>query len=317
MSLVSIIVPSYNSAHLISTTLDSINQSTYQDYEVLIIDDGSTDHTKTVVEPYLTDQRFKYIYQENKGLAGARNTGIELALGNYLVFLDSDDIILPVKLSQQSNFLDEHSEVDIVYSDSQWFVEDDLNDTRAVEFPVHKGDVLPYLLYGNFIHVNSVMVRTDKVKETGGFDVNFRELEDWDLWLRLSIRGSHFGYTPGSLSKVRIRKGSMTSDQMRMNKAMVRVLDKNIPKLIKVKYSKGIINKAYHALFIYRLKAKLAKGYLWDLFKIYIQQGLGFTPIFIKMKIKYFLSPFIKDNKTTKELEAIWKKKEVKNLTGL
>ncbi len=308
MSIVSIIVPSYNSAHLIPTTLDSILQSQCTAYEVLIIDDGSIDKTKEVIAPYLLDKRFKYIYQTNKGLAGARNTGIEHAKGEYLVFLDSDDVILPKKLQVQSDYLNQHPDIDIAFSDSQWFVEDDLKDTRPVNFPVYEGDVLTYLLYGNFMHVNAVMVRTEKVKRAKCFDLNFKELEDWDLWMRLAIDGSLFGYTKGIFSKVRIRKGSMTSDQMRMNKAMVRVLEKNIPLLSQKRHPKQMINQAYHALFIYRLKAKQTKGYLWDLFKISMQQGFSFLPLALKIKIKYFLSPFLKNNQTTKELESIWSK---------
>lgn len=309
LDLISLIVPTYNSAHLITTTLNSIWQSTNQNYEVLIIDDGSTDNTKDIVTPYLSDNRFKYVFQVNKGLAGARNTGIEHAKGEYLVFLDSDDVILPEKLVVQSKYLDTHSDVDVAFSDSQWFVEDDLNHTLPVTFPKYEGDVLPYLLFGNFMHVNAVMVRTEKVREVGGFDINFRELEDWDLWMRLAINGSKFGYTPGILSKVRIRKGSMTSDQMRMNKAMVRVLEKNIPILTEKKYPKKIINKAYHALFIFRLKAQSTNHYLGGLLKITHQQGSSFLPVAFKMALKYLFNPFMKQNQTTRELESIWKEK--------
>lgn len=306
--MITVIIPSYNSAHMVSYTLHSVLASTTTDYEIIVVNDGSSDDTTEVITPFLHDKRIRYIEQENKGLSGARNTGITHAKGKYLVFLDSDDIILPKKLQVQSHYLDQHPDIDIVFSDSQWFVEDDFNDTRPVAFPVYTGNVLSQLLFGNFMHVNSVMVRTEKVREIGCFDENFKELEDWDLWLRLSINGSLFGYTQGILSKVRIRKGSMTSNQMKMNKAMVRVLEKNIPLLSQKNHSKQMINKAYHALFIYRLKAKQTKGYLWDLFKIFLQQGMGFLPIALKMKMKYFLSPFLKQNSTTKELEEIWGK---------
>jgi len=304
--MITVIIFSYNSAHMVSDTLHSVLASSTTNYEVIVVNDGSTDNTSEVVAPFLHDKRIRYIEQENKGLSGARNTGIKYAKGKYLVFLDSDDLILPDKLQIQSTYLDQHPEIDVVFSDSQWFVEDDFNDTRPVTFPIYTGDVLPHLLFGNFIHVNSVMVRTERVKSIGCFDESFKELEDWDLWMRLAIDGSLFGYTKGILSKVRIRKGSMTSDQLRMNKAMVKVLDKNTPTLIKKGHPKQIINKAYHALFIYRLKAKETKGYLWNLVKIFLKQGLSFLPIALKMKVKFFLSPFLKNNSTTKELEEIW-----------
>ncbi len=309
MGKISIIVPTYNSIKLLPQAVMSVLPSSCKDFEIIIIDDGSTDQTKYFVEKEWEREDIRYIYQNNKGLAGARNTGIKAAQGEFMVFLDADDIILPDKLAIQKKYLDEHPDMDVVYSNSQWFIEDDINDTRPVEFPIYEGSILEQLLFGNFIHVNSVMVRRQKVLDAGLFDESLRELEDWDLWLRMSLNGAKFGFTPGILSKVRIRKGSMTSDQGRMNRTMARVLEKTIETISHL-YSPGetVQIKAYHALALYKLKAKQTKGYLPFLFRATRKQGWAFAPITVKQTFKYFLRPFLKQNKTTAEIEKIWGK---------
>jgi len=309
--MISIIIPSYNSAHLICDTLESVLQSTLSYFEIIIINDGSTDNTQDVVTPYLADTRIKYIYQHNKGLAGARNTGINAANGEYLVFLDADDLILPNKLHVQSEYLNQHPEIDMVYSLSQWFIEYDLNDTRPVTFPVYEGDVLDQLIYGNFMHVNSVMVRREKVIAAGLFDETLRELEDWDLWLRMVLRGSKIGFTPGILSKVRIRRGSMTSNQKRMDTTMARVLQKTIDNLAQ---SHPIQLKAHHALLIYKLKSGDTRGYLKSITKYQVRFGLPFISVAIKQTIKYLFRGLIKQNQTTAEIEKIWETKKEQDM---
>lgn len=310
--MISIIIPSYNSAQMVCDAIESVLISIEEDYEIILINDGSTDNTAEVITTYLSDKRIKYIEQSNRGLAGARNTGIENANGEYLVFLDADDLILPNKLLVQRKFLDENPAFDIVYSKSEWFIEDDFNNTREVRFPVYTGEVIQYLIYGNFIHVNSVMVRKDAVIKAGLFDENLRELEDWDLWLRMALNGSKFGFTPGVHSKVRIRKGSMTSNQVRMNGTMVKVLEKTINQIEKTNRSDkaSLVVSACHAMSIYKLQANQRKSYPSFLFKTLNKQGIGFFPIFIKQIIKYVF-PYLQKNKTTSEIEKIWNKKEI------
>ncbi|TCO06896.1 glycosyltransferase family 2 protein [Natronoflexus pectinivorans] len=305
--MISIIIPSYNSAHMVCDTIESVLNSKEENYEIILVNDGSTDNTAEVLSPYFSNKRLKYIEHENKGLAGARNTGILNAKGEYLVFLDADDLILPDKLTVQQKYLDVNPSIDIVYSNSEWFIEDNFDNTRDVSFPVYTGNVIEYLIYGNFIHVNSVMVRKDAVVNAGLFDETLRELEDWDLWLRMALNGSKFGFTPGVLSKVRIRKGSMTSNQMRMNVTMVRVLEKTIIMLELKNFKNSILVKANHALFIYRLKTKQNKNYIQDLIKTNYKIGISFSWIMLKMSLKYFLLPLLPDrDQTVQQLEEIW-----------
>lgn len=310
--MISIIIPTYNSAHMVCDTINSVLSSKEEDYEIIVVNDGSTDNTETVIASYLSDKRIKYIEQENKGLSGARNTGVLNAKGEYLVFLDADDIILPDKLTIQKNYLEENPDYDIAYSNSEWFIEDDFENTRKVNFPVYTEHIINHLIFGNFIHVNSVMVRKDAIIKAGLFDEKLRELEDWDLWLRMALNGSKFGFTPGVYSKVRIRKGSMTSNQVRMNGTMVKVLEKTINQIEKTKRSDkaSLLVSACHAMAIYKLQANQRKSYLSFLFKTLNKQGIGFFPVFIKQLIKYVF-PYLQKNKTTSEIEKIWRKKEI------
>lgn len=295
---------------MVCETIKSVLSCSEETFEIILINDGSTDNLQGVISPYLNDTRFFYIEQINKGLAGARNTGIANANGEYLVFLDSDDLILPNKLKIQKEFLHRHPFIDLVYSNSEWFIEDDFANTKEVSFPVYKGDVLHHLIFGNFIHVNSVMVRKDAVIKAGLFDENLRELEDWDLWLRMALNGSKFGFTPGVLSKVRIRKGSMTSNQKRMNTTMVRVLDKTINQVQNSDRSDkdSLLALAYKAKAIYMLQANQRKKYLKFLLNTLYKQGIGFLPVFLKQLIKYVF-PFLQSNKTTSDIEKIWNQK--------
>jgi glycosyltransferase involved in cell wall biosynthesis len=108
-TLVSIIVPCYNYGYFLPETLDSILAQSYTKWECIIVDDGSTDNTKDVATTYLiTDQRFRYIYQNNRGLSAARNTGIKLSKGSYIQFLDADDLLQEKKLESQICFLEQH-----------------------------------------------------------------------------------------------------------------------------------------------------------------------------------------------------------------
>jgi len=303
----SIIIPTFNTAHYLPDAIDSVLKSTMSEYEIIIIDDESTDNTKEIVIPYLEKySSIKYIYQKNKGLAGARNTGIENSSREYLVFLDSDDIILPDKLQIQSAYLDSHPEIDVCYSKSINFIENDIQNTFPAEFPVFEGDVLQNLWFGNFLHVNSVMVRREKVNAVGNFNPTYRELEDWDLWLRMALSGSRFAHIPETLSMVRVRKTSMTVNQAKMDNAMVKALV-NIYTLLQKSAIYNEQKKNYfYALGLFMIKAKSANFFM-EMNKGLSSTGISFFSVYLKLILKKAVNPFLKNqNTTTKKLEEIW-----------
>ena len=119
MPKVSVIIPAYNASEYLSQTLESVLVQTYSDFEIILVDDGSTDETDQVIAKY--SSHLNLIQQENKGLSAARNAGLNMAIGEYLVFLDADDLLTPRKLAIQAAFLDQNPGIGIVYSDGFLF----------------------------------------------------------------------------------------------------------------------------------------------------------------------------------------------------
>jgi glycosyltransferase involved in cell wall biosynthesis len=310
MIQVSIIIPSYNSAHFLHAAINSVlaNSLMPEYYEIIIIDDGSTDNITEVLRQYDQHENIHLVSQQNKGLSSARNAGIHLAKGLYVVFLDADDIVMPEKLRLQLEFLEDNKNIDVVYTKSVFFNDLDISDEINSNFPVNEGDILNNLLYGNFIHVNSAMARKTKIVEAGGFDENFRELEDWDLWLRLSLLGAKFGHINLTLSKVRLHEHSMTANQAKMNKAMIQTLLNFKTILLKSPKRNKYIIDLYKALPLYAIKAVDNRFFILNLEALWlIKHRFVFT--FLKNMIKMTLVRFriIDNNLTTKKLEKIWR----------
>ena len=184
---VSVIIPTYNRADLISKPIQSVLAQSYQDFEIIVVDDCSTDNTETVLESF-DDPRIHYIqHQTNSGAAVARNTGIDRSTGDYVAFLDSDDEWLPEKLEKQLNLFQQcGSEVGFIYTG--FAAVNESNQVQRVISSNYRGSLSDHLLYNNFIGTPStVIVRRKYLKQVKGFDPNMPSfIEDMDLWLRLS-----------------------------------------------------------------------------------------------------------------------------------
>ena len=226
--LVSIIVPAYNVAQYIRQSLSSILLQTYRELEIIIVNDGSTDNTGEILTEYeKKDPRIIVITQQNKGLAAARNTGLKQAKGEYLCIFDSDDIMLPDKISQQHEFLELHSEHGVCYSGSYHFMDDNKN---IYHHPVGvlSGSQYESLLHGNIINPNTVFFRHSVFEKYGGFDETLRSAEDWDYWLTLTYNGVRFGYQPLKLTLYRVRNNSLSANSIMMSQTPISVLDKQL-----------------------------------------------------------------------------------------
>jgi glycosyltransferase involved in cell wall biosynthesis len=188
---VSVILTTYNGASrgYLGTAIESVLNQSFQDFELLIIDDGSSDHTADECKQYLGDGKVKYIFQENKGLAGARNTGIESSSGEYICFLDDDDVWKPEKLQRQLEFMQNRlSEVGNWGLIFTWL---ELIDERenVVSYRGHhqEGWIYRDLLFENTIDApSSVLIKREVFNRVGLFDEDFGRCADWDMWLRLS-----------------------------------------------------------------------------------------------------------------------------------
>jgi glycosyltransferase involved in cell wall biosynthesis len=210
---VSVVLPTYNSAHFLGTAIESVLAQTLQDWELIVVDDGSTDDTRDVVAAF--GPRVRYVYRENGGAAAALNAGIRLARGTYVAFLGADDRWAPEKLALQVAQLDSlPSTVGVVYSDLLLVnLEDETVLGRFLggrEPP--RGRVLSQLVRteGSFLHPCASLVRREVFDNVGVFDESLKTHEDWDLWIRvagvyeveaLDIPLATYGRHPSQLTK--------------------------------------------------------------------------------------------------------------------
>lgn len=229
MPIVSIIVPSHNYAHFLPDTLKCLQSQTLSDWECLIIDDGSTDNTAEIAMHYAgSDQRIRYLHQENAGPSTARNFGISQSSGTYLQFLDADDLIERKKLKLQSEFLEKHPQVDIVYSDVRYF-RTNLPNERTLSsgggnfaWTTHLTGSIPQaqhaLVRSNLTAINAPLIRRTVMDIVDGFDDELRYGEDWDFWLRCSLAGLIFSYQnwPETLSLPRAHESNCSRSRTLM-----------------------------------------------------------------------------------------------------
>ena len=209
MTQVSVIIPSYNQARFVAPTVESVLAQTYPDVEIIVVDDGSTDDTRAVLDTYRG--RIRTIHQGNRGLAGARNTGFHASRGDYLLFLDSDDVIQPDKLASHVSFLDAERSFGLSYSAWQQVNEDGTQVLGEVR-PNKQGQVLIELLRREFFFfASTAVIRREWLERVGLFDESLEWSEDADLWLRLARSGCAFGYLDQPLLRYRIHDGSMTA----------------------------------------------------------------------------------------------------------
>ena len=189
MPKVSVIIPAYNAMVYLPKTIANVLEQTYSDFEVVVIDDGSTDNVREWIER-VEDPRVRLISQSNRGLAGARNRGIEESQGEYLAFLDADDLWEPTKLARQAEVLDEQPEVGLVYTLVAYIDEQGNSTGRVIDNSLkhQSGNLWQQLTTGNLIECGSVaMVRRECFDKCGVFDCNLGSyVEDWDMWLRIA-----------------------------------------------------------------------------------------------------------------------------------
>jgi hypothetical protein len=221
--LVSVIIPAFNQGQYLGKAIQSVLDQTYPDFEILVIDDGSTDDTPVVTRQF-ADPRIQYIYQDNRGLSGARNTGIRHAQGDYLSYLDSDDLFLPEKLELLVDFLENHPEYGLAAGQAVPIDENDQPIGKIFDTPLPQDTVR--LLLGNPLHVGSVLVNRTWQDKAGLFDETLRSYEDWDMWLRLALLGCKMGWIARPVSLYRFHTAQMTRIGTQMTRATFAVLDK-------------------------------------------------------------------------------------------
>jgi glycosyltransferase involved in cell wall biosynthesis len=223
MPKVSVVIPAYNAITYLPEAVDSVLRQTYTDFEALIIDDGSSDQTADWASQ-IADSRVKLISQENKGLPGARNTGIIQAQGEYIAFLDADDLWTPTKLEKQVHCLENNPTVGLVHT---WMllVDEHGKSTGRVMKSNAEGDAWKQVVEKNVIACPSVMVRRYCFETVGLFDRNLRSIEDWDMWIRIAARYP-FAVIKETLAYYRQLPSSMSKNCQVMEQAFRIVIEK-------------------------------------------------------------------------------------------
>ncbi len=233
--LISIIIPTYNVSRFINQTLESIFDQDVTDYEIIVVDDGSTDATQSVLETF--KDRISYYCQENRGPAAARNVGIKMAQGKYIAFQVGDDLWPNSKLKLQIELMEKHPDVGLLSGDMQRFSGEHVKvssmfkkygfDRNFFGDDFYVADAYKKIyIQGNYIPTGTVILRRNCLEKVGYFDESFRHSEDLDLWLRISL---HFrlAYSKEIWLLRRDHEINLTGDTESMNLSLIKVLEKH------------------------------------------------------------------------------------------
>jgi len=202
MKKVSVIIPAYNKAALTVQTVESVLNQTYPNIEVIVVDDGSTDNTREQLSIY--GRRIRYVYKENGGACSARNLGIQLAQGEFIGFLDCDDLYVENKIALSVAYLKENPRFGFIHT-AVHFIDDKNNIIGHRSHPESRreGWIAPRLIFGNYICNSTIVVRRPCLDKVGFFDESFFMPADWDLWLRLA-ESYQVGFLDKPLTQYRV-----------------------------------------------------------------------------------------------------------------
>ncbi|MDQ7822526.1 MAG: glycosyltransferase [Candidatus Eremiobacteraeota bacterium] len=266
----SVIIPAFNAASFIEKALDSVRFQSYNNYEVIITNDGSTDGTEKIVKEYLESyDSFPAVLlnQQNKGLGGARNTAISEAKGDFLAFLDADDIWYPHKLCIIGGFLLNNPHIDIICHNEVEVSYD--GKKRVLNYGMLKKPYYEDLLFnGNRLSPSATIVRSELLKKSGGFseEVDFLHgCEDYDLWLKLAKEGASFANFPEVLGEYYRIPGALTSKIEAHSRFGYNVRQRHLNAL----KEEGV----YSSHFLKKMADKISREYLYTLARAFFHAG--------------------------------------------
>jgi glycosyltransferase involved in cell wall biosynthesis len=233
MPSVSVIMPAYNVAPYVAEALRSALAQTHADLEVIVVDDGSKDETAAIVREFArSDSRVHLVQQANRGLAGARNTALRAATGDFLALLDSDDVWEPEFLASQLAILAARPEVDIVTGNG-WYLNGSKHGQLARPFPDPRPDpTLASILADEWSVFIMTVFRRRVYTTVGTFDEDMRSNEDYDFWLRAAIAGCVFARNDRPLGHYRVRTDSLSASNVRMLRGILHVYWKLRPEIV-------------------------------------------------------------------------------------
>jgi len=225
---VSVVISTYNRAHLVERAIRSVLNQTYRDFELIVVDDASSDNTREVVDNF-HNERIRYMrHDDNKGAPEARNTGIKNAGGRYIAFLDDDDEWLPNKLEKQVAKMEEvPGEVGLIYSG--WEIRESEGEIiHGRYYPQFKGDVSEKLLMGPLVgSVSKVLVKKECFDKVGLFDESLKSCQDWDMWKRISDY-YEFDFVTDPLTRIYLHRDQISTDLGALIPGRTRMIEKHI-----------------------------------------------------------------------------------------
>lgn len=246
MPTISIITPVYNGGRYLAETIQNVLDQTFQDWELIIVNDGSTDNTCEIVNRYRSD-RLCFIQQANQGVSVARNTGLKASKGQYIIFLDADDWWDPSCLELLLQTLQNVSlEYALVHSNWAFAADkDEIGIERSSTF--RHGDGLRSLVIYNPFPIHAALIRRSALESIGGFGEEIPTLEDWELWIRLALGGYKFYYLPNLLAYYRWYAGSKSKNYEKRKIERLKILDRfwardNIPDEIQLLKSQSYVS---------------------------------------------------------------------------
>ncbi len=222
---ISVVMPTYNRAHFLRKSIDSVLSQTYENFEIIIIDNNSTDNTTDLLRNY-NDKRIKYVENnENRGCGGARNQGMEMARGDYITFLDSDDEIFSTKFEKQlENFHALPNKFGLIYC-GFCYASGKTGEIVKYISPELYGDVYNNLLERNLFPIHAPIIRRECFQKCGMLDVTLPACEDWDIWIRIS-RYYKFAFVPDILAKYNIHGKQKSTEVESVIMARERIVEK-------------------------------------------------------------------------------------------
>ncbi len=227
MPRVSVVIPTYNCARFLGRTIDSALRQTYRDFEIIVVDDGSTDGTQALVAGY--GEALHYVYQPNQGASAARNAALSRASGEFVAYLDADDLWSPDKLSRQVEYLDAHPSCGFVHTEVSVIDEQDkvlhTRFNQETNRPVPQGFCVRDVLLRSHIQTLTVVERRTAFENAGTFDLRLPVAQDYLHWIGVVLHGYEVGYLPEPLGQYRWRAGSLMSSQRRLLADFVKIYE--------------------------------------------------------------------------------------------
>ncbi len=256
--MISTIMPTYNRQNLIVEAIESALNQTWTNLELIVIDDGSTDNTKILLSKYNHDKRFIYIYQNNLGQSVARNRGLKEAKGDFIAFLDSDNVWLLDKLEKQVEVINKNQDCDIFYGDCISIDEDGIEISR-INMPRYSGYITKHLIKDNHVSMNTTLTKKKCFDVLGGLSEKVRVGDDYELWLRLSTQFK-FKYTPEYFAKYRIMEEQISTDKARRfdsNESVLKEFFNTFPEAVSLREK----NRGLSFFYVRRARYEISRHY--------------------------------------------------------